>query len=120
MRPRRVTRRHPSPRAATQPQAQSFLVPKDGEIFIELVLERCQNLIYSGIWDGITPDRLDTWMANFISETERYFGACVLDALIYRSEKQTFALMEQLFQRTLPDLIRRRPPPGALGKSWLE
>jgi hypothetical protein len=52
--------------------------------------------------------------------TERYFGACVLDSLIYRSEKQTIALMEQLFQRTIPDLLRRHSPPGEVKQPWIE
>ena len=59
-------------------------------------------------------------MKNFKSDTERYFGACVLDALVYRSEDQTVALMEQLFQRTLPDLLRQHPPPVGITDSWLE
>jgi hypothetical protein len=96
-----------------------FELPKDGEIFIEQVLERCRNLISSGVWHGLDQVRLDTWMKNFTNDTERYFGACVLDSLIYRSEKQTFALMDQLFQRTLPDLLRRYPPPGNAHGSWL-
>ena len=98
----------------------SFALPKDGEIFIEQVLERCKNLISSGIWEGLTQVRLDTWMKNFTTSTERYFGACVLDGLIYRSEKQTVALMEQLFQRTLPDLLRRHPPPMGCSLPWVE
>jgi hypothetical protein len=96
----------------------SFTLPNDGEIFIEQVLERCKNLISSGIWEGLTQIRLDTWMRNFASATGRYFGACVLDSLIYRSEKQTISLMEQLFQRTLPDLLRRHPPPGGCSIPW--
>ena len=98
----------------------AFALPKDGEIFVDQVLGRCTNLINSGIWDGVTQVRLDTWMKNFTTETGRYFGACVLDALIFRSEKQTVALMEQMFQRTIPDLIRRCPPPDPSSSSWLE
>jgi hypothetical protein len=97
----------------------SFTLPNDGEIFIEQVLDRCKNLINSGIWEGLTQIRLDTWMRNFTSATERYFGACVLDCLIYRSEKQTISLMEHLFQRTLPDLLRRHPPPGGCSVLWV-
>ena len=97
-----------------------FTVPRDGEIFIEQVLERCRNLISSGIWEGLSQVRLDTWMKNFTSDEERYFGACVLDSLIYRSEKQTVALMQQLFQRTLPDFVRREPPPGSPAAPWLD
>lgn len=98
----------------------SFCIPNDGELFIDQVLDRCRNLISSGIWEGITQVRLDTWMMNFASRTDRYFGACILDSLIYRSEKQTFSLMEHLFQRTLPDLHRQFPPTSAVHTSWLE
>lgn len=97
-----------------------FSAPKDAEIFIEQVLDRCKNLIISGIWDGLKPVQLDIWMGNFNGDTERYFATCVLDALIFRSEDQTIALMEQLFQRTLPDLLRRNPPAVGLKGSWLE
>ena len=96
-----------------------FTVPTDGEIFVEQVLGRCKNLISSGIWEGLGQIRLDTWMKNFASGKERYFGACVLDSLIYRSEKQTVALMEHLFQRTLPDLTRRVPPAASNSTPWL-
>ncbi|SPE50928.1 conserved hypothetical protein [Verrucomicrobia bacterium] len=102
-------------------QARNFAIPKDGEMFIDLVLARCKDLIDSGIWDGqLSHVRLDTWMRNFATDTERYFGACVLDALIYRSDRQTVALMEQLFQRNIPDLVRRFSPNGDSRLSWLD
>ena len=50
--------------------------------------------------------RLDGWIANFRSPAEKYFAARVLDALIYRSNRQTVALMKQLFQRVIPDAAR--------------
>lgn len=98
----------------------AFTVPRDGEIFIEQVLERCKSLISSGIWEGVGQVRLNTWMKNFTSVEERYFGACVLDSLIYRSEKQTIALMEQLFRGALTDYMRREPPPGNAAIPWLD
>jgi len=102
-------------------ETSSFSIPKDGEMFVDVVLERCRNLVDSGIWDGqFSHVRLDTWMGNFATQTERYFGACVLDALIYRSERQTVALMEQLFERIIPDLVRRFPPAPVNDCSWLE
>jgi hypothetical protein len=96
----------------------AFALPKDGEIFVDQVLERCNNLIASGIWDGFSRVRLDTWMKNFQSALERYFGACILDALIFRSQKQTVALMEHLFERAIPDLQRQYPCSD--GDFWLE
>ena len=102
-------------------ETPEFSIPKDGEMFIDLVLERCRNLVDAGIWDGqFSHLRLDTWMGNFATQAERYFGACVLDALIYRSDRQTVALMEQLFERIIPDLIRRFPPAESNDRPWLE
>jgi hypothetical protein len=45
-------------------------------------------------------------MKNFSTDEEKYFAACVLDSMIYRSKDQTVALIRQLFQRALPDLTR--------------
>lgn len=86
-----------------------FSLPKDGDVYIAQILERCEDLIYAGIWEGIGTIRLYTWMNNFKTPTERYFAACVLDALIYRSRAQTVAMMKQLLQRSLPDILRTEP-----------
>lgn len=86
---------------ATSP---AFQLPKDGAIYTEAVFSRCRDLVSYGVWSGIQPHRLDTWIANFETVEERYFAARVLDALIYRSDLQTVALMKQLFQRIIPDL----------------
>jgi hypothetical protein len=59
-------------------------------------------------------------MNNFSTPTEKYFAATILDALIYRSEKQTIALMESLFQRTLPDLLRKHPPTTPALTPWID
>jgi len=98
----------------------SFTLPPDGELFTQQILERCSDLIISGIWEGLTQIRLDTWMTNFVTPTEEYFAASVLDALIFRSERQTVSLMETMFQRALPDLLRRQPQGGISDNSWLD
>lgn len=59
-------------------------------------------------------------MNNFTTDEERYFAACVLDSLIYRSKDQTLALIRQLFQRSLPDLTRLDPTPLGLIEGWQE
>jgi hypothetical protein len=95
-----------------------FSMPEKGEIYIEQVLERVGDLIATGIWEGLGVLRLSRWMNNFASPLERYFAACVLDALTYRSAKQTVALMEQMFQRILPDRLRLDPPDEAPTGDW--
>lgn len=97
----------------------AFSLPEKGEIFIDQVLERCKSLNAAKIWEELSPLRLDTWMRNFKTSLDRYFAACVLDALIYRSRKQTIALMEHLFQRSLVDLTRSSPPPQS-PPEWLD
>lgn len=59
-------------------------------------------------------------MKNFISDEDRYFAACVLDSLIYRSDEQTTALVQHLFQRPLADLVRIDPCPLGRIEDWLE
>jgi len=64
--------------------------------------------------------RLLTWLNNFSTDEEKYFGACILDNLIYRSEQQTVALIRQLLERNLSDLTRRHPTPIGPIQDWLE
>ncbi len=92
-------------------RVHSFSVPKDGPVFIDAIVGRCNELIQHGIWGGLHITTFRSWLANFQTDEERYFAACVLDSLIYRSDDQTVALISQLFQRVLPDLVRLDPPP---------
>lgn len=59
-------------------------------------------------------------MKNFDSDEERYFAACVLDSLIYRSEEQTTSLVVHLFLRPLVDLTRLDPTPLGQIDDWLD
>lgn len=87
-------------------RAAAFKLPRDGKIYIDQIVERCTSLIQCGIWGDMHPSHLRRWMKNFTTDEEKYFAACVLDSLIYRSKSQTIALIRQLFQRALPDLTR--------------
>jgi len=95
-----------------------FQIPRDGLTYIEEIVARCADLIDQHIWEGLHVARLQTWMANFSSDEEKYFAACVLDSLIYRSEPQTIALIAQMLQRTLPDLVRLDPTPLGAIDDW--
>ena len=88
--------------------------------YIKEITERCEDLINTSIWHGIHVQRLRRWLNNFETEQEKYFAACILDNLIYRSEEQTTALLKQLFQRTLPDLTRRSISPVDTIYNWEE
>jgi hypothetical protein len=94
----------------------TFTLPKDGQTYHTEIFDRCAELINFNIWGGVhLLSRLRIWATNFRTDEERYFAACVLDNLIYRSKEQTIALIEQLFQRVIPDLTRLdRTPFGSL------
>lgn len=83
-----------------------FQIPQDGSTYIEEIITRCEDLINNQIWEGIHLSRFRRWINNFKTQEEKYFSACVLDSLIYRSDSQTVALMKQLFQRVLSDTTR--------------
>ncbi len=101
-------------RTTTMANSPSFQLPKDGAIYTKSVFSRCRDLIRYNVWSGIEPHRLDSWIENFNTPEEQYFAARVLDVLIYRSDRQTVALMKQLFQRIIPDLARHRKLDSAL------
>jgi hypothetical protein len=83
-----------------------FRVPPDGHLYYEGIVERCHGFINCHIWEGLDKNLLRAWLTNFRTDEEKYFAACVLDALIFRSEKQTISLLRHLFLRVLPDLAR--------------
>lgn len=59
-------------------------------------------------------------MKNFVSDEDRYLAACILDSLIYRSDEQTTALVQHLFQRPLADLVRVDHCPLGRIEDWLQ
>ena len=96
----------------------AFQLPKQAHPYIDNITARCRDLIEQQIWQGIHISNFNRWMTNFVTDEERYFAACVLDSLIYRSEDQTLALIKQLFQRILPDLARQAIPPVGKNIDW--
>lgn len=100
------------------PTRASFSLPADALIYTDEVITRCMDFLYCGIWSGLHPARLRKWWNNFKTHEEKYFSACVLDSLIYRSEQQTVSLLRQLMQRTLPDLTRLDPTPLGVIEDW--
>src|SRR5208283_2651297 len=89
----------------------TFVVPQHGLSYPSQITSRCLDLIDRGIWGGLKPVRLRRWMKNFATDEERYLAACLLDALIYRSDDLTTALLVHLFLRSLVDMTRLDPTP---------
>jgi hypothetical protein len=42
-----------------------FSLAPDGEVFANDILERAEELINAGIWEGLEGVRVRTWMRNF-------------------------------------------------------
>lgn len=84
-----------------------FKLPDDAQAYISLIESRVRNLIDSQIWEGIKIERVEQWLSNYQNDKEKYFATRILDFLIYRSEPQTKALIENLFSRCLPEALRK-------------
>lgn len=81
-------------------------LPLDWQVYYNSIIDRCKDFIDLKIWNGITKIKLDIWLRNFITDEEKYFAACILDSLIYRSNEQTFSLIHQLLYKNLNNLFR--------------
>jgi hypothetical protein len=89
-------------------------LPKDWKIYSNSIRDRCRDLIEYKIWAGIDLIKFEAWRQNFKSDKEKYFSACILDALIYRSNSQTFSLINQMLFKNLNNTFR------ILGKTELQ
>jgi hypothetical protein len=81
-------------------------LPKHWSTYYNSIRDRCQSLIDLKIWSGIDINSLNAWKKNFKSDEEKYFSACILDSLIYRSNDQTYSLIHQLLYKNLNNLLR--------------
>ncbi|MFI4912884.1 MAG: hypothetical protein ACIAQZ_14570 [Sedimentisphaeraceae bacterium JB056] len=97
-----------------------FILPNDSDIYVDNIVGRSKALINTGIWDGLEIVDLEIWLNNFKTKEEKYFSACVLDSLIYRSDKQMKSMMLQILERNLVDLTRIHPPQDNSNKNWYE
>lgn len=74
----------------------AFKAPNGAEDYIERVSNRVRDLIDAGLWD-IPLERMVGWFSGFTTIDERYFAACLLDSLVYRSPTQFSACITSLF-----------------------
>jgi len=98
--------------------ADDFRLPKNGQLYISNIFDRYEALIEGTVLGKITKHQLNAWKRNFVSPEEKYLSACLLDSLIYRSERQTESLAHQLFQRVLPDLAMSGDLPQGNIRDW--
>jgi hypothetical protein len=82
-------------------------LPENSDIYTNLVIQRCEDLIEGQIWSGIDLQRLEGWLSNFTTPEEKYLVARLLDSVIYRSKSQTHALITQGYTKILPQISRK-------------
>lgn len=85
---------------------KDFILPENAETYVNTVKDRCVDLISYKIWGGIKVIDLQRWFKNFEGEKEKYFAACVLDTLIYRSSEQVDAMALEIFTKKLPKILK--------------
>jgi len=100
-------------------RAAAFSLPHDGATFTESVYDRCRRLIKTGIWAEMDHTNFRSWLTNFTTPEEKYLSACLLDSLMYRSRKQTNSLINELFDRVIPELLTSSSPTNPAPFDWL-
>lgn len=64
---------------------------------LRAVCSRVRGLIQLGVWD-IPPMNLESWLQRFSGRNEQFLACCLLDSLIYRSERQLSPALASLFR----------------------
>ena len=72
-------------------------IAPDFAAYCEMVFCRSNQLIDTGIWEGIDKNRLNDWIECFRNNSNDLLAALLLDNLIYRSKDQCLALIRHLF-----------------------
>ncbi|SEQ55250.1 hypothetical protein SAMN03159444_01924 [Pseudomonas sp. NFACC02] len=86
----------------------SFHVPEKHESLFSEVQQRFRMLLKRRIVTGIDEETLDCWLANFRTDEERYFAACVLGRLTFRSKSMIDSSIDQLLNCVLPTYLRQK------------
>lgn len=75
-------------------------LPDTAGIFTESIQANSKLLIERGFWD-IQEPRLEKWFNQFCGPEERFFAACLLDQVIFRTRRQFEAGLRTLFRSNL-------------------
>lgn len=74
----------------------SMSLTEDESEYVDLVRDRAIRQIDSGVWEGISRDRLNGWMGSLKNIDADLLGAYLLDNLCYRSRGQYNAMLDAL------------------------
>jgi len=78
----------------------SINTPNNTLEFYDKVIHQCNTLIKMNIWT-ISESNFTSWVSQFQTQNEKFFCACLLSRLIFRSKNQTYSLITSLFQSNL-------------------
>ncbi|MFI8609705.1 hypothetical protein ACIGFL_15465 [Pseudomonas sp. NPDC077649] len=88
----------------------SVLSGENGIIFFENVITSTKTLISSGLWKEVNLRTLQDWIEHFETDQEKVLCGLLLDSLIFRSRAQTQALLSNVIEKSIPQLIQSSHP----------
>ncbi|MCX7553076.1 hypothetical protein OS175_04235 [Marinicella sp. S1101] len=92
---------------------------EDQLLFNSSVLNKTGDYCARGIWPKQSKLRYKSWINNF-SQEEKYFAACILDSLIFRSNEQMVSQLDHMLDVLLPSLLYEFDPEIGLGFERLD
>ncbi|MHA6965823.1 phosphoribosyltransferase-like protein [Zobellella denitrificans] len=82
-----------------------FQAPVNWESYYDNIILKCEGYIDSGYWEEIDKIKLRGWLTNFKTAEERYFSACMLDALVFRTRKMVDASFRDIASSKIPKFL---------------
>jgi hypothetical protein len=82
-----------------------FEAPQHWDTYYDNVVTKCESYINFGYWDDIELYQLRAWLSNFTSDEEKYFSACILDALVYRSRQMVRSSIRTIASSIIPKFL---------------
>lgn len=78
----------------------SLSIPSNTQEYYDRIIHQCNILIKMNVW-GISETNFVSWIQQFQTQEEKFFCACLLSRLIFRSKNQIYSLITALFQSNL-------------------
>jgi hypothetical protein len=75
------------------------------ERIADKIIEQSRSLIEIKYWDNLTIAKLNRWLSNFDTKTEKYFAVILLHRLVYRSQDAILSMGKEIFHARLPQLL---------------
>lgn len=88
----------------------SMFTDENGIQFFENIVTSTRTLIESGLWQGINLRKFEDWIAYFTTDQEKVLCGLILESLVFRSKEQTQALLSNIVEKSIPQLIQSTHP----------